>query len=107
MRWGYAVFGQVIDGMDVIEHISTVPTGAEGRFKADAPLTHVIIQKMEIAQPGGGRGGRTGKQLAPAPTGNEAPLAQLKGEPKAGAAPLAELFVSDPQVSDGNSPRGQ
>src|ERR1700761_7930567 len=26
VRWGYAVFGQVIDGMDVLDKISTVPT---------------------------------------------------------------------------------
>jgi cyclophilin family peptidyl-prolyl cis-trans isomerase len=70
VRWGYAVFGQVIDGMDVIEHISTVPTGAAGRFKADAPLTHVIIQKMELVGPGG-LAVAGPKQLAPAPTGNE------------------------------------
>ena len=70
MRWGYAVFGQVIDGMDVIERISTVPTGAEGKFKADAPLTHVIIQKMEMVGADGIKLDGP-KQLAPAPTGNE------------------------------------
>jgi len=70
VRWGYAVFGQVIEGMEVIERISTVATGAAGRFKADAPLTPVIIQKMEIVGPGGIKPDGP-KQLAPAPTGNE------------------------------------
>ncbi len=70
VRWGYAVFGQVIDGMDVIERISTVPTGAVGKFKADSPLTAVVIQKMEIVGPGGIKQDGP-KQLAPAPTGNE------------------------------------
>ncbi len=70
VRWGYAVFGQVIDGMDVIERISTVPTGAEGKFKADAPLTHVVVQKIEILGPGGIKLDGP-KQMAPAPTGNE------------------------------------
>jgi cyclophilin family peptidyl-prolyl cis-trans isomerase len=70
VRWGYAVFGQVIDGMDVVERISTVPTGAEGKFKADAPLTRVIIQKIEMIGPGGIKL-EGPKQLAPAPTGNE------------------------------------
>jgi peptidyl-prolyl cis-trans isomerase A (cyclophilin A) len=70
VRWGYAVFGQVIDGMDVIERISTVPTGAEGKFKADAPLTHLIIQKMEMVGADGIKLDGP-KQLAPAPTGNE------------------------------------
>ncbi len=76
VRWGYAVFGRVIDGMDVLERISTVPTGAEGRFKSDAPVTHVIIQKVELLAAGDAKGetgnkAETGKQLAPAPTAND------------------------------------
>jgi cyclophilin family peptidyl-prolyl cis-trans isomerase len=47
-RWGYTVFGRVVQGMDVIEHIGETPTGATGPFKNDAPLKPVIIQKMEI-----------------------------------------------------------
>jgi cyclophilin family peptidyl-prolyl cis-trans isomerase len=47
-RWGYTVFGRVVQGMDVIEHIGETPTGAEGPFKSDAPLKPVVIQKMEI-----------------------------------------------------------
>jgi peptidyl-prolyl cis-trans isomerase A (cyclophilin A) len=46
-RWGYAVFGRVVDGMDVIDRIGAVGTGSVGPFKADAPLTPVIIQKIE------------------------------------------------------------
>jgi cyclophilin family peptidyl-prolyl cis-trans isomerase len=70
VRWGYAVFGRVIDGMDVLDRISTVPTGPEGKFKGDAPLTHVIIEKMELVGPGGIKQDAT-RQLAPAPTGAE------------------------------------
>jgi len=47
-RWGYAVFGRIISGMDVIEHIGEVPTGTTGPFKADAPMKPVVIEKMEI-----------------------------------------------------------
>jgi len=47
-RWGYTVFGRVVQGMDVIEHIGETPTGAQGPFKSDAPLKPVVIQKMEI-----------------------------------------------------------
>ncbi|MBV8877001.1 MAG: peptidylprolyl isomerase [Gammaproteobacteria bacterium] len=47
-RWGYTVFGRVVQGMDVIEHIGETPTGAQGPFKSDAPLKPVIIEKMEI-----------------------------------------------------------
>jgi len=47
-RWGYAVFGRVIQGMDVVDRIGETPTGATGPFKSDAPLKPVVIQKMEI-----------------------------------------------------------
>jgi cyclophilin family peptidyl-prolyl cis-trans isomerase len=47
-RWGYAVFGRVIAGMDVVDRIGNVPTGAHGTlFKDEAPLKPVIIQKIE------------------------------------------------------------
>jgi peptidyl-prolyl cis-trans isomerase A (cyclophilin A) len=46
-RWGYAVFGKVVQGMDVIDAISLVPTGAKGPFKENAPLKAVTIQKIE------------------------------------------------------------
>jgi len=51
-RWGYAVFGRVVQGMDVIDRIGETPTGAVGQWKSDAPLKAVIIQKMEILGPG-------------------------------------------------------
>jgi cyclophilin family peptidyl-prolyl cis-trans isomerase len=51
-RWGYAVFGKIVQGMDVIDRIGEVPTGAVGEFTKDAPLKLVIIQKMEIITPG-------------------------------------------------------
>jgi cyclophilin family peptidyl-prolyl cis-trans isomerase len=51
-RWGYAVFGKIVQGMDVIDRIGEVPTGAVGEFTKDAPLKPVIIQKMEIITPG-------------------------------------------------------
>ena len=47
-RWGYTVFGRIVQGMDVIERIGETPTGSSGPFKADAPLKPVIIQKVEI-----------------------------------------------------------
>ena len=47
-RWGYAVFGRVIEGMEVVDRISVSPTGAMGPFKQDAPLQPVIIQKVEL-----------------------------------------------------------
>ena len=51
-RWGYTVFGKVIDGMDVVDRISTLATGAKGPFKEDAPLEMVTIEKIErVAAP--------------------------------------------------------
>jgi peptidyl-prolyl cis-trans isomerase A (cyclophilin A)/peptidyl-prolyl cis-trans isomerase B (cyclophilin B) len=51
-RWGYAVFGKVVQGMDVVDRIGNVPTGSRGPFKEDAPLKPVVIQKIErVAAP--------------------------------------------------------
>jgi peptidyl-prolyl cis-trans isomerase A (cyclophilin A) len=47
-RWGYAVFGRVIEGMEVVDRISVSPTGAQGPFKSDAPVKAVVIQKIEL-----------------------------------------------------------
>jgi len=47
-RWGYAVFGRVVQGMDVIDKIGETPTGAVGQFKQDAPLKPIIIQSITI-----------------------------------------------------------
>jgi peptidyl-prolyl cis-trans isomerase A (cyclophilin A) len=46
-RWGYAVFGQVTEGMDVIERMGVVATGANGPFKSEAPLKPIVIEKIE------------------------------------------------------------
>ncbi len=47
-RWGYAVFGRVVQGMDVLDKIGETPTGAVGPFKQDAPLKPIIIQSVTI-----------------------------------------------------------
>jgi cyclophilin family peptidyl-prolyl cis-trans isomerase len=41
--WGYAVFGRVIDGMDVVDDIRFVETGPQ-----DVPVKPVIIQSVEV-----------------------------------------------------------
>jgi cyclophilin family peptidyl-prolyl cis-trans isomerase len=46
-RWGYAVFGKVVQGMDVVDKISVVPTGKVGPFKEDSPLTPIVIERIE------------------------------------------------------------
>jgi len=53
-RWGYAVFGKVVQGIEVADQISLVPTGAKGPFKENAPLKPVIIEKIDrVAAPAG------------------------------------------------------
>lgn len=47
-RWGYAVFGKVVQGMDVVDRIGVTPTGPMGPFKSDAPLKPVVIEKIEL-----------------------------------------------------------
>jgi cyclophilin family peptidyl-prolyl cis-trans isomerase len=47
-RWGYAVFGRVIEGMDVIDRIAGVATGSSGPFPEDAPLQPVVISTARI-----------------------------------------------------------
>ncbi len=47
--WGYCVFGQVLDGMHVVEDMNGVPTGSRYGFK-DVPLTEILIEKVEIVK---------------------------------------------------------
>ena len=47
-RWGYAVFGHIVQGMDVVDRIGVTSTGASGPFKSDTPLKPVIIEKVEL-----------------------------------------------------------
>lgn len=42
--WGYCVFGEVTDGMDVVDAIRKVPTGPRGPFRKDCPQSDVVIQ---------------------------------------------------------------
>ena len=44
--WGYAVFGKVTEGMDVVDKIKGVRTGASGPFAKDAPVEPVVIESV-------------------------------------------------------------
>ncbi|CAM3129138.1 MULTISPECIES: peptidylprolyl isomerase [Janthinobacterium] len=46
--WGYAVFGKVTEGKEVVDAIRAVKTSRAGMF-ADVPVTDVIIEKVEAA----------------------------------------------------------
>jgi peptidyl-prolyl cis-trans isomerase B (cyclophilin B) len=44
--WGYAVFGRVVEGQDVVDRIRKVKTGSRGMHQ-DVPLDDVVIEKAE------------------------------------------------------------
>ena len=50
-RWGYAVFGEVVEGMDVVDRIGHVATGAGGEFSQDVPLKAIVIEKATVLDP--------------------------------------------------------
>ena len=45
--WGYAVFGKVSSGMDVVERIKGVPTGTSGHHQ-DVPQDPVVIERVSV-----------------------------------------------------------
>ena len=46
--WGYAVFGRVTSGMDVVDAIVALPTGAAGPFGSDVPKQAAIIESARV-----------------------------------------------------------
>ena len=46
--FGYTVFGKVVSGMDVVNKIKAVPTGAGGPFPTDVPKTPVLIKSAAL-----------------------------------------------------------
>jgi cyclophilin family peptidyl-prolyl cis-trans isomerase len=95
-RWGYAVFGRVIEGMEVVDRISVSPTGAAGPFKQDAPLQPVVIQKVELlADSAPSAAPATAPATAaPPPAGDANPA---NNAPPAGTAPETPPAAPPPQ----------
>jgi hypothetical protein len=90
--WGYAVFGRVVEGMDVVDRISVSPTGAMGPFKQDAPMQAVVIQKIELLA----------DAPAPAPASAPAP-APAATTPPATETPPAESPAGETAPADSNA----
>jgi len=98
-RWGFAVFGRVIEGMEVVDRISVSPTGAMGPFKQESPMQPVVIQKIELltdglATPAAKPASAVPPPAAPTdtppatpPGGSTAPPATPPGNPSTGAPP--------------------
>ena len=49
-NYGYAVFGKVVEGTDVVDKIKSVKTGGKGMFPTDVPQETVMIEKAECIQ---------------------------------------------------------
>lgn len=48
--FGYAVFGRVVEGMDVVDKISAAKTGSRGMFQ-DVPEEAIVIKSLKVLQP--------------------------------------------------------
>lgn len=62
---GYAVFGRVLQGLEVIDRIAAVPTGADGPFAAWVPVVPVVIERVQVLDP---------LPASPAPADETAPV---------------------------------
>jgi peptidyl-prolyl cis-trans isomerase B (cyclophilin B) len=73
-KYGYAVFGKVTEGMDVVDKIAMVEVGSSGGYQ-DVPVKPVIIVKMQVAGAGAGKAATVEKKAEarqigePEPTG--------------------------------------
>lgn len=47
---GYAVFGQVIGGMDVVDRIGNVPVGDNGPMPGQTPVTPILIKRIAVVK---------------------------------------------------------
>jgi cyclophilin family peptidyl-prolyl cis-trans isomerase len=49
-RWGYTVFGKVVDGMEVVDDIGHRPTAGGGPFDRNVPVEPVLIERIEVIE---------------------------------------------------------
>ena len=70
-RWGYTVFGRVVEGMEVVDRISQLPTGTVSNFAEDVPVTPIILRRARIVG------------TAEPPAAAEAPAGEPPAEPGA------------------------
>jgi peptidyl-prolyl cis-trans isomerase A (cyclophilin A)/peptidyl-prolyl cis-trans isomerase B (cyclophilin B) len=102
-RWGYAVFGQIVEGMDVVDRIGVVPTGTFGPFKADAPVKAVVIQSIALITPPGLTTPPASTPPAAPPSATPPAGAAPSGTAPAGTAPPSSQPAASPAAQPGNS----
>ena len=87
--WGYAVFGEVLSGMEVVDQIVAVPTTTKGVY-SNVPVTPVVITKVRVvSEPASLAPPAVTKAVAPAPKAAPRPAATApKAVPK-GSPPAA------------------
>jgi cyclophilin family peptidyl-prolyl cis-trans isomerase len=47
-RWGYAVFGRITEGMEVVDDIGHRPTAGGGPFERHVPVEPIVIERIEL-----------------------------------------------------------
>ncbi len=52
-RWGYAVFGRVVEGMDVVDRIGYMRTETVAGFGSDVPVERPLIRRAFVIEPSG------------------------------------------------------
>ena len=98
-RWGYAVFGRVVEGMEVVDRISVSPTGAMGPFKQESPMQPVVIQKIELLTDGL----LPSAKPAPAATPTDAPPPATPAGASPTPTPTASPSGTPPSTPPGES----
>ena len=69
-RWGYAVFGRVVEGMDVVDKLGYLRTETVESFGADVPVERPMVQRAYVLEDG------SAPAAAPPPAGSKADPAQ-------------------------------
>jgi len=99
-RWGYAVFGRVVEGMDVIDRIGHAATGAVGPFASDVPLETVAIRRARVI------GEEAAAPAAGAGTGAAVPGDAASGAPADEAADEGDAGEGEVESESGLTPGG-
>lgn len=49
-RWGYTVFGKIVEGMEVADDIGHRPTAGGGPFDRNVPVEPIVIERIELIE---------------------------------------------------------